>query len=38
MNVAIGSEVHGYWETKKDAREWINSQDSPSSYMIIEEY
>ena len=36
MNITNGDEVQGNWTTKKEALDWINSQDVPEMYEIMD--
>lgn len=37
MNMSNGEEMQGNWETIEEATEWINEQEIPQLYEIMEE-
>lgn len=38
MNITNGDEIDINWETIKGAREWIENQDNPDMYQIMDIY
>lgn len=38
MNITNGDEERGNWETREEAEQWIEDQDCPEMYSIMEEF